>query len=44
MAKALLADDDVNVIRVDWKRGARVTYHQACANIRMVSQVCHGRQ
>ena len=36
MASALLEDEDLNVIRVNWGRGARTAYHQATANIRMV--------
>ena len=36
MASALLDDEDLNVIRVNWGRGARTAYHQATANIRMV--------
>lgn len=36
MMKAFLINDDFNVIRVDWKIGARIPYELATANTRLI--------
>ncbi len=42
MIDELLKADDMNVIVVDWQKGARFPYHQATGNLRLVgAQTSH---
>lgn len=41
MADTILANDDVNVIIVNWVKGAKTQYDQAVANTRMVGAQIH---